>query len=227
MSKKMHSGGRGMPGRGDSFDPPDAPEPPPLDTRSTRATLLMRIRPDSPVREIAWGEFYRRYAPIIAGFARNMGARGSDVDDVIQDVLTGFYGVSEEFKYDPTKGRFRGFLKVCTFRALRKRLGSNAKFQGVPLEDVDPNARPVDDTWNDIWEREKLRRAVHTLRNRYSENPERMNTFRAFEMYVMEEKPADQVARELGMSVDSVHQAKHRITQALRKVLGALDEEED
>src|SRR5687767_9982621 len=105
-----------------------------LDDYTTSATLLLRIKQTDPEpRQLAWREFHARYVPIIAGFARNMHAEPQDVDDIVQDVLLGFYAKAPTFVYDPNKGRFRGFLKVCTLRALLKRLGQNAKFRGRPL----------------------------------------------------------------------------------------------
>src|SRR5262245_24645310 len=99
----------------------------------TSATLLLRIRPDAPARELAWQDFHRCYAPMIAGFARKMGAKAQDREDVVQEVMTNLFSAAPKFVYDPHKGRFRGFLKVCTFRAVRRRLGQNIKFQGVPI----------------------------------------------------------------------------------------------
>ena len=45
-------------------------------------------------------------------------------------------------------------------------------------------------------------------------------------MVALLEHPAEEVAQQLEMSVDGVHQAKHRITQALREKLKDLDEQE-
>jgi len=70
-------------------------------------------------REFAWDDFRKTYAPVIAGFAGKLGVRGADIDDVIQDVMLGFFAHSASFVYDPARGRFRGYLKVCTFRAMR------------------------------------------------------------------------------------------------------------
>jgi RNA polymerase sigma-70 factor (ECF subfamily) len=189
---------------------------------STHATLLLRIKAAEPQpREVAWREFRQRYAPIIAGFARNLGARPQDVDDVIQDVLVGFYARSAAFVYDPSKGRFRGYLKVCTFRVLRRRLGTGARFRAVPIEEVDPESLEVDQVWNDVWEQEQLKRALDATREEYRGN----DTFRAFELYVILGRPPEEVAVEVGLSIDSVYKAKARVTRTLRKRLRALTEE--
>ena len=140
--------------------------------------------------------------------------------------MTGMFSASKSFHYDPQKGRFRGFLKACTFRALRRRLGQEAKFGGAPLERVSAEALEVEQLWNDVWEHERLRRAMSELRTKYQSHPDRARTFRAFELFGLEERPAEAVADELEMSIDSVHQAKHRITRALRDRLKELEETE-
>jgi RNA polymerase sigma factor (sigma-70 family) len=197
-----------------------------LTNPATRATLLLRLRPESPARELAWEEFHRCYAPMIAGFARKMGAKPQDREDIVQDIMAGFFAASPKFTYDPAKGRFRGFLKACTFRALRRRIGQNAKFGGVPLDRLDPQAMEVEQAWTDVWEHERLHRALRELRQQYRADPTRARTYEAFEMFGLMEKPADLVAQRLSMSIDSVHQAKHRITAALRSKLSAMEETE-
>jgi RNA polymerase sigma-70 factor (ECF subfamily) len=203
-----------------------SPVPPDRRPLETRQTLLLRLRPDSPAREVAWEEFHRAYAPIIAGFARKMGAKAQDREDVVQDVMTGLFSASENFRYEPARGRFRGFLKVCTFRAVRKRLGQNVKYQGVRITLIEPEALEIDQAWNDVWEHERLRRALEELREKYQATPDMARTFRAFEQFGLLEHPAPEVAQKLKMSIDGVHQAKSRITRALREKLRDLDETE-
>jgi RNA polymerase sigma-70 factor (ECF subfamily) len=191
---------------------------------NTSASLLLRLRPESEAREVAWEEFHRRYAAIIGGFARKLGVSGAEADELVQDVLVGFFATSDRFTYDPGKGRFRSFLKVCTFRMLCKSRQRNAKFQGVPVELVDPQAPQVEQAWDETWEREHVRRALTALKQRYSINDTRARTFRAFELYALNGQPQEQVARELGISIDSVHRAKHRLTAALKKAVSELRE---
>ncbi|MDB5911133.1 MAG: hypothetical protein JWP34_5250 [Massilia sp.] len=194
-----------------------------LDSLATRATLLMRLRQDGPAREVAWREFYESYAPLIGGFARKMGAASHVIEDIIQDVVLGFFSVSPEFNYDPSVGRFRGYLKTCTWRKLQKRLGVDLRFGDRSVHDVDPSDLQVESIWEDIWEREKLHRALNMVRRQYASRPDKMKTFLAFEMHAMLERPPEEIATELGMSVDSVHQAKSRVTKALRQAMEAID----
>ena len=191
---------------------------------ATRASIFIRLNTRDPQpREIAWLEFHHRYAPIIAGFARNLGARSQDVDDVIQDVLLGFYGQSPTFEYDPSRGRFRGYLKVCTCRALKRRIGQNARFNGVPLADVDPESPDVEDAWERAWEQQLLDRATAQLRREIGQS----RRFIAFERQILQNLPAEQVAQELGVHPNSVYRAAQQVSERLRAMVSAMSENEE
>jgi RNA polymerase sigma-70 factor (ECF subfamily) len=193
------------------------------DSRATRSTLFLRLKQEAPANQVAWKEFHERYAPIIRGFARRMGAKPQDVDDVVQDVLTGFYAVSPEFTYDAAQGSFRGYLRTCTWRKLQARLGSRLRIGGRSIGEIDSAALEVQSTWEDIWENEKLHRALGIVRIRYASRPDRLKTFRAFEMATILERPPEQIAAELNMPVASVHAAKARVSKALRETFEQLD----
>lgn len=193
-----------------------------LDESTTNPTIFMRLKAnDTAPREIAWAEFRERYEPIIAGFARRLGAKQQDVDDVVQDVMMGFFVKSPQFIYDPAKGRFRGYLKVCTYRALQKRVGREMKFQGAKLDEIDPEAVSIDQVWNDVWEQQLLRTALDEVRQTMGQT----KTFMAFEMYVVFDKPADEVAKKLDMHINSVYRAKEQVTKLLHEKLVVLKDE--
>jgi RNA polymerase sigma-70 factor (ECF subfamily) len=193
------------------------------DSATTNPTIFLRLKESDPEpREIAWNQFSERYAPIIAGFARRLAARPQDVDDVVQDVMVGFFLKSPTFVYDPAKGRFRGYLKVCTYRALQKRLGHEARFNGRPLDQIDPEAVAIDQVWNDIWEQQQLRRALDDVRQSMGET----KTFQAFELYVVLDQPAQAVAEKLGMHLNSVYRAKDQVTRLLQEKVLAMRHED-
>jgi RNA polymerase sigma factor (sigma-70 family) len=190
---------------------------------STNPTIFLRLRQSDPQpREMAWDQFSARYAPIIAAFARRLGARPQDVDDVVQDVLMGFFLKSPTFVYDPAKGKFRSYLKVCTYRALHKRLGAAARINNQPLDAVDPEAVAVDQVWNDVWEQQQLRRALDEVRETMGPT----KTFRAFELYVVFDQPAQTVADKLEMHINSVYRAKEQVTRLLQEKVAAMKDED-
>jgi RNA polymerase sigma factor (sigma-70 family) len=190
---------------------------------ATNPSIFLRLKQSDPKpREVAWEEFHSRYAPIIKGFTQRLGARQQDTDDVVQEVLLGFFSRAPTFVYDPNKGRFRGYLKVCTYRALRTHLGKHVQFQGVALDQLDPDALAVEQVWNDVWEQELLARAVEQLRGKLGQT----KTFQAFEQYVALNQPAQEVAQSLGVHITTVYKAKEQITQLLRDAVRALDHED-
>lgn len=188
---------------------------------ATNPTIFLRLRQADPVgRELAWSDFVDRYAWRIAAFARRLGVREQDVDDVVQEVVLGFFVKSPTFVYDPAKGRFRGYLKVCAYHAIARHLERQNRSQGTPLEQVNPDDLAVEAIWQDVWEQQLLRIALTQVREASGET----RTFRAFELHVMLDRPAAEVAETLGMHINSVYRAKDEVTAALRRRLAALDD---
>jgi RNA polymerase sigma-70 factor (ECF subfamily) len=195
-------------------------------TFHTNPSIFLRIKQkDQAPREIAWQEFQDRYAPIIAGFARKFGARRQDAEDVVQDVMLGFFAKSPAFTYDPSRGRFRGYLKVCTIRALQRRMGQNAKFAGasVSLENIDKQGNDqIEQTWNQAWEEQIFRRALEEVRKEIGQT----KNYQAFQQYVLRARPAEEVAAELDMHLNAVYRAKQRVSEILREKVAAMRDEE-
>jgi RNA polymerase sigma factor (sigma-70 family) len=195
-----------------------------MDTLATRATIFLRLRAeDTACREVAWDDFRKRYGPIIAGFARKLGVKGHDVDDVIQDVMLGFFSHSPNFTYDPAKGRFRGYLKVCTFRAVQRSIGRRARHDDVPLDEVGADSLQVEQAWSDVWEQEMLQQALQAARAELAND----QAFRAFELHVLKGHSVAAVVRELNMSERTVYRATSRMTGLVRRQLLDLTGEDE
>jgi RNA polymerase sigma factor (sigma-70 family) len=186
---------------------------------NTRASIFIDLNaPQTQVREIAWEDFHRRYAPIIGGFAKRLGA-GAEVEDVVQDVLVGFYAHSPGFVYDRAKGRFRGYLKKCTIAAIQKARRKSRKH--ADIDEIDTAAPSVESAWNDVWEAELLRQALNEAKREFAAD----HTYVAFEMYVIMEMPVQQVAEQLGVTPDVVYQAKTRVRKVIQRKIKSLSAE--
>ena len=194
-----------------------------MSTLLTNPSIFLRLKAsDAAPREFAWAEFHSRYTPIIAAFAQRFGARPQDVDDVVQDVMLGFFSKSPTFIYDPSKGRFRGYLKVCTFRALAAHLDKQGRSKAVALDQIDPEAVAVDHAWNEIWQQELFQRAMQQIRAEIGKT----KSFQAFEQYVANNQPAESVAATLDLHLTSVYRAKREVTAMLRERVAAMNEED-
>lgn len=182
--------------------------------QQTRATLLMRLKAGDAAREVAWSEFCALYEPVIAGFARRCGLPQHQLPDLVQHVLTGFFAAQPTFQYDPAAGRFRGYLKACVVNEVRRLRQRHAAAQEREQEHA--AMQPTDDEqWDREWERQQLTLALERLRRQYEDN----TTYRAFHAVVVLEQAPDAVAKELGISRDSVYQARTRLLARLRDEL--------
>jgi len=202
---------------------PAAVEEKPVDPYRTRNSVLLRLRADGSMdREVGWNEFARIYGPVIAGFARNANVAPQEVDDILQDVMLGFFRQSQKFEYDPKRGRFRGYLKTVTLNCIRDRHRRKRPRVGLP-----EHFEPADDddslqaNWDHEWTQHLLRRAMEKVKG--SVQP---TTLEAFDRYGVRGEPAESVAKALGMSEASVRHAKMRIMHQLRDEVVRLRGEE-
>jgi len=187
---------------------------------TTNPSIFLRLNASAQTpRELAWDEFNARYVPVIAGFARRLGGKPQDVDDVIQDVMLGFFLKSPTFVYDPSKGRFRRYLKICTYHALQKRFGKDAKLLGKPLAQIEPDSVAVENVWNDVWEQQLLSRAINDIRTDVGHT----RTFTAFELCAVAGESVEAVAKKLHLHVKSVYRARDQITRLLKARLTILN----
>lgn len=189
------------------------------ETYATRPTIFVRLRADdAQQRELSWQEFHDRYAPVIRGFVRNAGRSGDAADDVIQDVLLGFFQVSPKFIYDPARGRFRGYLKRCTLNALRRRRGGAGAGPALSIDDLDPAEDAATEApWEAAWAERLFERAADAVAGRVD-----AKTFEAFDLYARRGMPADAVAQRLGLTANGVHQAKTRVLKLIREEIEAI-----
>jgi len=191
----------------------------PLDTiarvisQTTHASLLVRLadRQDAA----AWEEFTARYAELVRSFARRRGLQASDGDDVLQEVMLAVSRNMPGFEYDPGRGRFRGYLKTIAVRAILKKQRQRRGLGGNELPEhlVESASRDadLDQQWEEEWRRYHLRQAMRVVQATSSDDE-----LAVFELYVGQGRSAEEVAGELGMSVDSVYQSKSRMLKRLR-----------
>jgi RNA polymerase sigma-70 factor, ECF subfamily len=187
--------------------------------RTTHITLLNRLSAGDD--RSAWHDFVERYGDLIRGFARRAGCSDNDADDVLQDVLVALVSVMPNFRYDPAKGRFRGYLKTIVLRSLSKKRRQNDAPRSLEEGD-DPVVDDGSETdWELEWRQYHLRRAMETIDEEFS-----VQDRAAFQRYGVEGRAADETARTLGISVDQVYQAKSRILRRLGQIVaGQVGEE--
>ena len=190
----------------------------------TNMDLLLQLKSNETVnREMGWGIFVDRYGPIICGFARNAGLPSSEADDIMQTVLFNFFRVADKFEYDPSKGRFRGYLKRITLNAIRQRYRKkrekNLDTHGMRVAE-DPRDE-LEAAFDREWAEHLLSEAMTEARPKFEPK-----TWEAFELYGRRGMSAERAGERLGMTPESIRHAKSRVMRAVREIVIRLREEE-
>ncbi len=154
--------------------------------------------------------------------ARKAGLEPEDAADVVQEVWKAVSENIDGFQRGESVGAFRRWLwtvtrnKACDH--FRKHVGGAQAVGGTDarklLETV-PEDEPTDETG--VQEHGLLHRALELIRPEYEER-----TWKAFWRMTVDGVPAPEVATELGMAANAVHQAKFRIVRRLREEMGEL-----
>ncbi len=199
---------------------------------TTRKSLLAKVRAGD---EVSWSDFYTAYKPLIYLCGNDCGLNDAEKEELVQQVMTEIFrkdiigkfdpdNIPKDitFKYDPAKGRFRHYLrKIIRNHAIRIYHRRN---EHVQLEDIENNPEvSEDDGWNKVWDEEwqhhVLNMALAELKGRVQ--PE---TYVAFEMYAIQGRPVQDVAKFLNLSVSSVYTAKSRCISTLKEIIENLEE---
>ncbi|MBI2481588.1 MAG: sigma-70 family RNA polymerase sigma factor [Planctomycetia bacterium] len=188
-------------------------------SHATSPTLVGRVQANE---EAAWQRLVDLYGPLIFSWACRGGLASEDAADVMQEV---FAAVAKAIRrFDPAaRGRFRGWLWTITRNKLRdhhRRVSQEPEGRGgdTALRELAELPEQWDDNSSDATRHEVralYHRALALIRNDFEPN-----TWQAFWLSVVEEQPTDEIARHLGLSANSVRQAKSRVLRRLRAELG-------
>ncbi len=139
----------------------------------------------------------------------------TDAADLTQAVFLTLYQRLPEFQYDAARS-FRAWLKTILLNAWRNQVRQRASQRGD--RGVAPDEIPDTDPRLELDEAEYrahlVRRAMALMQERFEPS-----TWRACWEFVVEERSADDVARELGLTPNAVYLAKARVLRQLRHEL--------
>lgn len=195
----------------------------------TRRTLLSRLRAWDD-RE-SWNEFFNLYGKLIFSVARKMGLNPVEAEDAVQETIISVAKEMPEFRYDPSRGSFKGWLKLITQRRIADYY--RKKPRELLLASSDKETDQVDSNWNaletnaidpleKIWDAEWCRHVTEiAMRAVQSEVSQRQ--YQIFDLHVAQGLPVAEVTRLLGVSSAQVYLTKHRLSRLLKQKLKRLE----
>jgi RNA polymerase sigma factor (sigma-70 family) len=195
----------------------------------TRASLLSRLKNWEDAD--SWQDFANTYERLIYTTAVRSGLTDSEAKDVLQEVLVSVAKTIDEFKSDPARGTFKGWLLNLTrwriTDQLRKRpvLARNADKPKASPDDTptveripDGSSDTLTGIWESEWKQSLLQAAVARLRRRT-----KPKQFQIFELYALRNWPGNKVAKELGVRLGQVYLVNHRLRKSLQEELALLE----
>lgn len=185
---------------------------------TTRYTLLNNLVDQN---EVGWEAFFELYEPLIRLRGGDFGLTDTEKEELVQEVMMAFFRGAKSFVYNPELGRFRTYLKTIVDRRsvdiLRKRQQGTVDIDDVDHLDLQPEPAP-DDLWEAAFREKMLESAMEQL-----EGESHPNTWASFYQTSIEKRKAKEVAEELGISVNSVYFAKHRVMTKLKRMIETME----
>jgi RNA polymerase sigma factor (sigma-70 family) len=193
----------------------------------TRASLLDRLvlAEGSKVWNRDWQTFVEIYSPalrksIAVAFHKIGWSRLNDdiFNQVLSDVVTKFLRASANFKYDPARGKFRGYLtnivQWCVKDYVTAHNCNSSESLSNEHETDDPTVSAPSESADRAWRMAAFRDLLDETRGRLGPQ-----TTQIFEMTKILEMPVKDVMSELNVSRTTVDNANSRVMQILRELI--------
>ena len=190
----------------------------------TSTTLLNGLH--DPDNESIWLQFVQRDRPMIVRYGKRLGLSAEDAEDVAQASLLGFCEAYRKRKYERERGRLREWLFGIVHNQVRnwKRRSSRgaSRLSGTVAQDVLGGLESdegLEEQWEEEWRASVAAACLDEVRKEVQ-----ASTFRAFELFALEGRPADEVAAELGLTPNAVYGAKRRILRRVRELKPLMED---
>ncbi len=183
----------------------------------TKASLILRL-PSTDDAE-AWREFVSIYEPFVYRFARRGGLQDADARELVQNVLLSVARAVGRWRPDHQRGRFRTWLfriaRNQLLDVLAKQQRSAVSRSGSGLFDVFDQLAATSGS-NEQHLRLEHRRELFRWAAERIKRTVKEATWNAFWMTAVEERAAETVASELGLTTGAVYIARSRVLSRLR-----------
>jgi RNA polymerase sigma-70 factor (ECF subfamily) len=186
----------------------------------TSHSLLERARDSADAA--SWRKLIDLYTPLIRRSVRPSVAQPADADDVVQDVLAALARELPRFAHSGRPGAFRAWLRALTVNRLREHWRTRRPAVGGDeildrLNQLEDPASALSRAWDEEHDRHVTATLLDAIRLEFQPA-----TWRAFEATVRDGRPTEQVAAELGTTVNAVLICKSRVLKRLRQKAGGL-----
>ena len=183
---------------------------------TTPLSLLENLRAgNQETTKAAWGRFADLYTPLLFHWACRLGLQENDAADLVQDVFVVLVRKLPAFRHDG-RHRFRGWLRTVLVNRWRDWRPQRVVHGAVPdlasIESLEPG--PDDALEEAEYRRYLVGRAMHLMQADFQPA-----TWQACWETIANDRPAAEVAAQLGISPAAVYAATARVLSRLRREL--------
>ena len=195
----------------------------------TRESLLVQVK--DPSNRDAWGQFVEIYRPVIQRIAVARGMQDADAQDLTQQVLLAVASSIRRWEKSGEATRFRHWLRRVARNAIINAVSRRPPDQATGTSSVHDllheypergSSQPDSETDSLIaleYRRELYLRAAAFVRTDVD-----ADTWRAFEMTVIEGRNNAETAQELGKSIGTIYAGRSRVMKRLRAAVAEIQE---
>jgi RNA polymerase sigma-70 factor (ECF subfamily) len=187
----------------------------------TPKSLLERARADDAE---AWRQLVMLYRPLVMFWCKHARLSSLDAEDVSQDIFAAVFKNLKVFRHDRPGDTFRGWLRIISKNKILVFLRRNVnQVPAVGGSDAWNRLQDLADPLTGCESAEKVEfglvcnRVLEQVRGDFEEK-----TWNAFWLTVVEGRAPTTLTEELGMSADSIRQAKSRVLRRLKQEVGDL-----
>jgi RNA polymerase sigma-70 factor (ECF subfamily) len=189
----------------------------------TSKSLLERLRDRAD--DEAWHRLLSVYEPWLRGWLSRHDLQAADVEDMLQEILAVVSEKLPQFVHNGQPGAFRSWLRTILTNRVRHFLrGQRNRQAALPAEPLagwldqlaDPHSA-LSRQWDQEHDQQLVRRTLACIRAEFHPT-----TWQVFQMLVLEDRPAAEVALHFHLQPNAVYVAKSRVLARLREELCGL-----
>ena len=166
--------------------------------------------------EAAWERFYNFYAPLIRLHGRDCGLKNENLEDLIQNVMVTLSTQMPNFVYDPSKGRFRDYLRKIIRARANDMLRKIYRQERIPYEEKDE--AELYDRFEEEWREHILSRSLEKLKADIS-----LHHYQIFYLLDVQNYSVKELAALYHVPPVSIYTIRHRVEAKLKKIVREMN----
>jgi RNA polymerase sigma factor (sigma-70 family) len=202
------------------------------DLLPTRRSLLGRLKNWDD--HSSWQRFFDTYWRLIYHVALKAGLTEIEAEEVVQETVISVAKGMKDFRYDPARGSFKGWLLQLTGWRITNQFHKRNRGASPPPDCLEAQAGAengnfpaetgvppdLERLWEAEWEQNLFSTALGKVRRQI--NPKH---FQIFDLCVTQQKSVKEVRQFLGVSTMEVYLSRHRVSRLVQQEVKRLREQ--